>query len=378
MSLPRRIALFLEAAQAYDRGVIQGIAQYALSRDAWSFAIDLPRPWQLDLDAPRQRPDGVIVNLTQPEQIKRIQALRLPAVNIGEALEHTPFPLVTYDQRAIGITAADHLLQTGLKRFAYVGHRGLHGCDLRGEAFVKRITDAGYRADRFKTEPPPACAIDELAVWLTSMPTPVGIFACDDRKARDVLEAARLANRHVPEDIAVVGCDDDALVNALASPPLSSVRVPAEAVGAAAAKLLDRLIDGAKPPAQPTRFGPFGIAARRSSDALILDDADLITAIRYIRDHADQPLQVTDVLESVAMSRRSLERRFREHLGRSPQQEIQRVHLERARELLADTDLPIAQVAGASGFRNADRLAAVFRANTGLTPSAYRDRFRQH
>jgi LacI family transcriptional regulator len=376
MSSSRRIALFLEAALAYDRGVLAGIARHSTTRGDWSLAINVRDPWSLDAQRTDLACAGVIANVQSPDQVSHLQQTNLPVVNIGEAMESTPFPLVTYDQVAIGQAAAEHLIQTGLKRFAYVGHAGMHGCLVRGQAFAQRIAAAGYDCQQIRTTPPPDESQDELTEWLKGAAKPIGVLACDDLKARDVLEAARAARLHVPEEIAVVGVDDDDLIHNITQPALSSVRVPADTVGQAAAELLDQMIDGSVAPIEPIRYQPFGVAGRRSSDAMTLSDPELIAAVRYIRENADQPIQVVDVLENVAMSRRSLERRFREYLGRSPQQEIQRVHLERARALLAGTDMAVAEIARSSGFRNADRLAAVFRLTMQMTPTDYRSRYR--
>jgi LacI family transcriptional regulator len=183
MSSSRRIALFLEAALAYDRGVLAGIARHSTTRGDWSLAINVRDPWSLDAQRTDLACAGVIANVQSPDQVSHLQQTNLPVVNIGEAMESTPFPLVTYDQVAIGQAAAEHLIQTGLKRFAYVGHAGMHGCLVRGQAFAQRIAAAGYDCQQIRTTPPPDESQDELTEWLKGAAKPIGVLACDDLKS---------------------------------------------------------------------------------------------------------------------------------------------------------------------------------------------------
>lgn len=189
-------------------------------------------------------------------------------------------------------------------------------------------------------------------------------------------EACRQVGLRIPEDAALLGAEDDDLYCELARPALSSVRVPAEQIGREAAALLDRLLDGARPPRQPILLPPQGVVARRSSEVLAIDDPDVVAAARFIRGHGHLPLFVADVLREVPVERRSLERRFRKALGRGIWEEIRRVHVERAKRLLAETDQSIKAIAKQSGFTDFRHMAVVFRKELGLSPTAYRSRVR--
>jgi LacI family transcriptional regulator len=377
--VPRRVALLIEAVSAYGRGVLAGIAEYGRAHGPWAFALNMGGPWDICDMLHDCGVGGVIASVQSAEQAAQLGQLGLPFVNVSRVLVDAPMPLVTYDDPAIGRMAADHLLEAGLRHFGFVGYAGDHSCELRSRGFERRLDAHSFDPQTFAlARDKQICdQVRRLGHWLNTLAKPAGIFACNDQVGRYVLEAARFAHLDVPEQLAVLGVDDDPLTNDLAHPRLSSVKVPAGSVGYKAAELLDRVMAGAPAPQAPMLLPPIIVAARPSSSMLSISDPEVIKAVRFIRDNAGQPLQVTDILESVALSRRSLERRFRQHLGRSPQQEIQRVRIERARALLAETDIPVNEVADATGFRNPDRMTAVFRKSTGLTPTHYRAQYRR-
>jgi LacI family transcriptional regulator, galactose operon repressor len=191
-----------------------------------------------------------------------------------------------------------------------------------------------------------------------------------------VSEFCRQLGFRVPDEVAIVGVDDDDLLCELSRPSLSSVALPGERIGYEAAVLLDRWLRGLRPPKKVVVLPPVGVVVRQSSDLMAVPDPQVSAALRFIREQADRPLHVQDVLREVPMARRALERRFRKWLQRSISEEIRRIHLERSRQLLSQTDLPLSAVATQSGFTDGRQLSVVFRRETGLTPSAFRRRFR--
>jgi LacI family transcriptional regulator len=204
----------------------------------------------------------------------------------------------------------------------------------------------------------------------------VGIFATLDNVAADVLEACRHLEIKVPEEVCVLGVDNNESITQFTHPPLSSIALPGAKIGFEAARLLDRLMAGEPPPAQPLRLPPTGVVARQSTNLLAIADEDVLAAVRYIREHLQEQTAVADLLRVVSVNRRYLEFKFKKFLGRSPLQEIRRMRIERARQLLAETDLSMPAVAAKSGFANAERLANVFRQELGVTPTTYRRQFR--
>jgi LacI family transcriptional regulator len=208
----------------------------------------------------------------------------------------------------------------------------------------------------------------------------VGVFTCNDVWGVQISEACRGARLNVPEDVAIVGVDNDDLLCELSRPSLSSVAVPSEEVGYRAAEMLDGLLRGKPPARRPVLLPPRGVVARQSSDVLAIEDPEVAAAVRFIRGARSggtpRPLATSDVMESVAVCRRTLERRFRQCLSRGIGDEIRRVRLDRAKRLLCDTDLPMSAVAEASGFADGKHLSVSFRRALDLTPSAYRRQFR--
>jgi LacI family transcriptional regulator len=191
-----------------------------------------------------------------------------------------------------------------------------------------------------------------------------------------VAEACRRVGLRVPEDVAIVGVDNDELRCEFTNPPLSSVAIPTERIGYEAAALLDRLMDGGQPPAAPVLVQPQGVVVRRSTDMLAVDDDQVARAFRFIRQHSGEPFAVRDILREVGAERRDLDARFRKALNRSLEEEILRSRLQQAERILSETDLELTQVARASGFGTLARLREALRRQTGLGPTEYRGKFR--
>jgi LacI family transcriptional regulator len=212
--------------------------------------------------------------------------------------------------------------------------------------------------------------------WVQRLPKPVGIFASTDIWGVQLAEVCRQTGLRVPEDVALVGVDNDDLLCEVARPSLSSIALPTERIGFEAAALLDRILARERPSLRPRLLPPIGVVARQSSDVLALDDPEVAAAVRFIREHSHTSIGVKDVLRAVTISRRSLERRFQAALDRTVWEEIRRAHLERAKSLLAGTAMPMWAVAEQAGFSDPRQLSVVFRQETGLTPTAYRGRVR--
>jgi LacI family transcriptional regulator len=197
-------------------------------------------------------------------------------------------------------------------------------------------------------------------------------MACNDMRVQHLLNACQRVDIAVPEELAVIGVDDDALVCNLCQPPLSSVVPNAERVGYEAAALLDRMMSGEIPPAQPLLIPPVRITIRQSSDVLAIEDAVVAAAVRFIRERACQGCGMKDLLRHIPMSRSLLERRFRQYLGRSPQAEIRAVQLKRVKQLLSESDLPLDQISPLAGYAHPEYMSVVFKRETGQTPGQYR------
>ena len=207
--------------------------------------------------------------------------------------------------------------------------------------------------------------------WLEELPKPVAILAANDVPA-ELADACRRFGLRVPDDVALLGVDNDDLECGLTSPPLSSVATPSRRIGYEAAKLLDELMAGRPAPRQGVFLPPTGVVTRVSTDALAIRDAAVVAALNFIRSRADDDLRIDQVAAHAASGRRMLEYKFRQLVGHTILEEIRRVRVQRVKQLLSDTDLPMPAVARRSGFSTPQRMSVVFRQATGLTPSAYR------
>jgi LacI family transcriptional regulator len=383
MKAPLRIALVFDASMAYPRGVLRGIKRYAQTRPHWTLVLH-------DGEGLNQHtlatihPAGLIANITSEPIARLLASQRLHIVNASPVLPNAPFPRVMVDHRQVGQLAFAHLQSAGLKHFGFVGHSRHFYSTEREAGFRAAMAPHPHTSGAFYERPTISfrhrarlLALDtKLQRWLRMLPKPVGVFACHDIWGLQVIEACRLTGLRVPEDVAVIGVDNDDLLCELARPSLSSVVVPAEPIGYAAAALLDRLLHGARPPRRPRLIATPGIVTRQSSDMLAVDDPDLTAAVRFIRDRSHRTVHVDDVLEAVPISRRALEQKFRSVLQRGVAEEIRRVHLDRAKQLLATTSLSVAEIAAQAGFSNVYHLSRLFRRDVGDTPTEFRDRFR--
>ena len=375
------VAVLVDTATGWGRRLVRGIVNYS-QHGPWYLWIrsggqDTPL-WL----PPGWRGDGIIARVGTPAAARRVRAAGVPVVNISAIeLAGVDFPRVATDLTAAGRMAAEHLLDRGFVHFAYYGlaHRAYVDRHYRGFAdAVSAVCDpcpfygttfdsgAGARTAWITRQ-------RGLSRWLKTLTKPVGVVAWTTELGRELIHASRREGLLVPEQVAVLAADNDELLCEACVPSLSGIALTSERIGFEAARLLDRLMHGARPPKAPLLLEPTGVVARQSTDTLAVDDPDLPRAVAYIRGHATDPIQVKDVLREVPVSRRWLERRFREVLGRGPAAEIRRVRLARAKRLLAETDLPVPEVARLAGFASREYLAAVFQSELDLSPRQYRN-----
>jgi LacI family transcriptional regulator len=215
---------------------------------------------------------------------------------------------------------------------------------------------------------------ERVAAWLKGLARPLGLFACNDVHGQQVLNACREHRILVPEELAVVGVDNDIMLCELSAPPLSSVVPDTEKIGLEACTMLDRMMRQGTSELPTTFVGPLGMKTRQSTGMFAVADSNVAAAVRIIRDHACDGVNVQDVADRVALSRSTLERKFQKHLGRTPKEEILRVQMDRIRGLLINTDYSLGAIASMTGFRHPEYLSVVFRREAGETPIAFRRR----
>lgn len=382
MARPPKVALLIETASSYGRGLLRGIARYARLHGPWSFFLE---PGAQEETPPPLRDwgvDGVITLFRTKRQARRILATRIPVVDLDFTLPGLVPWGICNDEAGVARTAADHLLSRGLRHFAFVGWPEVDdGISLwesqRQKTFAEAVKKAGFECSSYRW---PARSADRgwgreqksLARWLRSLPKPVGIMASNDQRARHVLEAARVAAIAVPDDVAVIGVDNDETLCELSTPSISSVALDTDTIGFQGAAMLDRLMNGRRVPRRAVPIPPLGVIARRSTDMLAMADPTVVDAVRFMDANIGRPIRIADVLAVARLSRKTLEVRFRRVLGRTPHEELQRRRLERVKTLLQQTDWPLKQIARAAGFTYVEHLHLIFRREVGLTPAAFR------
>jgi LacI family transcriptional regulator len=375
----RKVALLIETSNAYARGLLQGVVRYIREHSPWSFYIpeqgrgDIPPSWLANWQG-----DGIIARIENVAIARSVAASGLPAVDVSAARLLPFLPWVETDDQAISRLAAEHLLDRGFKHFGFCGDARFNWSNWRADHFEKAIQQARRQCHHYRSSISPLAPLEEqvsdIARWLRKLPKPVAVMACYDIRGQQVLDACRSAGLAVPDEVAVIGVDNDALLCDLSSPPLSSVIPNTQRTGYEAAALLDQMMSGKSLPPGPHLVGPLGVATRQSTDVLAIADRHIAQAARYIREHACEHINIEAVLKVVPLSRRKFETRFKKLLGHTPHEEITRVRMNRVKELLTETELTLAEIAERTGFEHVEYLSAAFKKKVGLPPNRYRTR----
>ena len=377
---PRRVALLMDLHIGCCRNLARGVHAYGLEKQNWILRNSPCDPKVLSF-LKNWKPDGVIATVFEPTLGRALARLRRPVIDTAFAIRGLKLPVVDVDHAEVGRLAAEHLCECGYRHFGFLGSRSALYSEKREASFRQHLTAAGYSLSSFLVEylfenlSASSWKRDEPQVrrWLQTLPKPAAIFACNDMAARGLADACRQLRLAVPDEVAILGADDDELESLLTVPPLSSVAIPAKRVGYEAAQTLDRLMSGQR--VEDCRFlPPLHVIVRQSTDTLAIGDLVASAALRFIRNQACQELRVATVAQAVGVGRRELERRFRRSLSRSVLDEIHRVRVERAKDLLAGTNLSMPAIAMRCGFSSPERLTVVFGQLAGLSPTAYRRR----
>lgn len=373
------VALLIETSLASGRDILRGVGRYVRDHEPWALyhearSLEDGLPGWLQ----RWKGDGIIARVQNQAIAKAVRTMKIPTVDVLGVVPDTGLPLVHVDDRAVAQVAADHLRERGFHHFAFIGIKGENWSEQRRDSFWAAL---GIRSSDFHRYEMGRRAMlstpweereEDLADWIRRLPKPSGLLVCSDQVGLHVLEACRRANVEVPDELAVVGVDNDDTLCDICSPSLSSVDAGHEAVGFEAAQLLGEIMSGAAVSQPVRRVRPQGVVVRRSSDVLATADRQVAAALRIIRDHACEGLMAGEVINRLPVSRSVLQRRFRKETGRSLQEEIIQVRLERARKLLAESDLSLMEIAERSGFKHQEYMGAVFRSRLGKTPTQYR------
>lgn len=367
----RNIGLMLEPLSGYASGILDGISRYAHEKPDWRIAyFDRERKELAELVGSWEG-DAIICTVVDSRFHDAATRRDIPVINVAGLLDEMSLPSVLSDDVAIGRIAADHFIGRGYSEFAFLSRRdGSHYAENRGRGFRERIGEAGGSCYPLTVSASGGDA--ELREKLGNLPRPLALFVSLDRLGAMALEACWKEGFDVPGEIAVLGAGNHRQLCELCCPTLSSVEVDMERRGYEAAALLDRILTGAKSPREPVRIAPAHVAERKSTDGYAFEDENVVSALRFIREHADRTIKVRDVVEATGLSRRSLEGRFNQLVGRTLHEEIWRAHFDLAKRLLSSSDLDLQGVAERSGFRTASALVNLFRQRLGVTPKRFR------
>lgn len=371
----KHVALIVETSNAYARGLLAGIHRYISENPGWSIYIGEHSRQDTDLSwLEGWHGDGAIARIENAETARQVRSLGVPAVDLSAAGLAPEFPCVETDDDAIAAVAVRHFHERGLRNFAFCGDSRFAWSVKRTAAYRRHVAETGSVSHEFELSSAGTAADNRrsLVEWLNALPKPVGVLACYDIAGQEILEACKIAGIAVPDDVAVLGVDNDELMCNLTSPPMSSIQSDALGTGHLAASILDRMMTG-----EPWLPGlhllpPLRIASRQSSDLFSVSDPVVARALTFIRDSAGRKVSVTEVLRYAGMSRRALDYRFTNLLGRTVHDEIMRVRMEAVARLLIATDWTLPRIAEHLEFPHSEYMGVAFRRFSGMSPGQYR------
>ncbi len=382
MPATRKVALLIEATNAYARGLLHGVARYNHEQARWIIYFEPraleepPPPW-----LKQWKGDGILARVGNRRTAGAVLSAGVPVVEMRRRLTLPGTPSIGPDHQAVARLATGHLRERGFRQFGFCGFgRGLDPpLDERGDAFVQCLAEAGLPCSVFPAERFGSWEQEQarLTRWLRVLPKPAGVMTCNDGRGLQVLRACEQLGIPVPDRIAVIGAGNDDCLCSLCHPSLSSVDLAPELIGYEAAALLDRMMSRRQRTVQHVQVPPRGVVTRLSTDVLATPDQAVSRAVGFIRAHARDDMRVRDVLAHVRLSRSALEPRLKQVLGRTIHQEIHHVRLERVKALLSTTNMPTKEIAAQTGFHSVQYLTRVFRKATGHTPANYRKRMRR-
>ncbi|HEV7298451.1 MAG TPA: substrate-binding domain-containing protein [Tepidisphaeraceae bacterium] len=368
-----RISMLVPPDYHYERGVIRGIIRYTFPLKRWLF-VESFSPWLFENFQIR----GALTHLTAPRELEYLRTKDFPVVDTTRVLpEAADLPRVAPDDHAIGAMAAAYFLERQYEHFVYIVRREAVYSELREAAFTEAVEAAGHRVHRMNFVGMHSADYDEYVIgWLREVPKPFAGFGADDRMVRHLSDMCVQADINVPQEAALLGVNNDELACTQSFVPISSIDVPAEQIGFEATRLLDQLMRGKAPPSGPILLPPTGVVTRASSDLQAVSDPDIIAAMRFIHENAEHQIDYDDVADAARLSRRTLQIRFKRVMGRTVMYEIEHARIERAKRMLAQTDLRAPDIARSSGFATALQMYRAFQRRLNTTPGEYRKHYR--
>ena len=385
-----KVALLVGTSRGYGRGLLRGIMKYSRLHGPWQFHLT---PGDFEQIVPRMKDwkgDGIIARVINQKTADLLLDTGLPLVvldipeTVATTFQRKNVQLVEMvsDSEGATLMAVEHLLAKQFRHFAFVGYHGQIWSEKRARTFTNRMEEEGHDVHLYQKPARRGVALQWereepiLIQWLKNLPKPLGLMACNDQRGREVLDACSLAEIAVPEEISIIGIDNDELLCELSFPPLSSVALNAVQGGYLAAKTLHEMIRKVPLTHQKIVVPPLHIVERRSTESVAIDDPVVAAALQFIHSQPPAELTIDKVVATTCVSRRVLEIRFRKLLGSTILREIQKIRVERAKRLLLETDYAIEGIAEIVGFATGSYFVQFFRSETGRTPAKFRKEVR--
>jgi LacI family transcriptional regulator len=375
----KKVILLIDSQRIVGRDILLGAAKYSRLHGPWTLLHELGIDKFTNKQLAALSLDGIV--MAEERCAKDVFKMGLPiaCLRTTAGKEKSCISIISNDA-AIGKLGAEYFIDRGFKRFAFCSFTNLFWAKNRCAAFVETAALAGYSVNIYNRSSDKILAIDNkeqerLANWLAALEKPVGLMVCTDDFGRHVTEACRNFNIKVPEEVAILGVDNDKLVCELCNPPLSSVALNFKMAGFQAAQLLDNLMFDKKIDTNTVVIQPTRVVTRVSSDIVAIEDPLVAEAVKYIRQNSCDAIQVNDVAEALLISRRRLERKFRQVLGVSLLDQISKARTARITQMLTETNLPVSKIADILHFSSIKQLYRLFKSNVRMNPIAYRRKY---
>ncbi|QDT64887.1 XylR family transcriptional regulator [Calycomorphotria hydatis] len=379
-----KVALLIESSRAYGRGLLRGISNYLKERGHWSIYLE---ERNLADTLPEEllawKPDGIIARVEHPVLADFIRESGIPTVDMFAKYDMPAVPSFDDDDSSICSVAAEHLLARGFRQFGYCGFPGVHFSQNRLRHFTAFFREQDIEVSCYSSESHEQAltataelhALEDtssIIQWLNDLPKPIGILACNDTRAQQLLRICADLEIAVPEEVAVIGIDNDDVICELCNPPLTSVEPDTKRIGYYAAETLDKMMRGESVSDGLTVVPPLGVVPRHSTDITVGGDAITSEALDYLHKYAFTGESIELICDRLGISRSTMERRIRSLLGRSPKAEVDRLRILQSKELLLRTDFSVDVIAHKVGYEHPSSFHRAFRGAEGQTPQQFR------
>jgi LacI family transcriptional regulator len=381
-----KIILLIDFAEEYSKSLLKGISTYSREFGPWIFCrmplfhretvgIDGILKWAQDWGA-----DGIIGQLYNDNEIRKAVEAGIPVIAQDFKERFGDIPNITGAYHETGALGADYFIKKGFRNFAFYGFKDIVWSRERAEGYEARLAKAGHKVHYFEHKKARSSELwyykpSSLSRWLISLPKPIALMTCDDNQGQHITEACRHAGIRIPEEVAVLGVDNDVMICDLSDPPLSSIALDVEKGGYDAARLLHDMILNGVADYYDIVVKPTQVITRHSTDIYATNDDHIASSLKYIHQNIDKNLHVDEVVKQVPLSRRALEKRFLEITGYPIYKYIFNLRIEKFTKKLLDTDMSVFEIALDMGLSDSKNIARQFKQVKGCKPSEYRSRY---